>query len=59
MAAITRQNGDTWRLAASYGYSSELIGYMAQHPIPSGRGSITGRVLLEGRTVHVPDVMAD
>src|SRR5262249_10060741 len=37
MAAITTQDGDTWRLAASYGYSSELIDYMAQHPIPSGR----------------------
>ena len=59
MAAITSQNGDTWRLAASYGYSSEIIEYMAQHPIPLGRGSITGRVLMEGRTVHVPDVMAD
>ena len=34
-------------------------GDMSQHPIPSGRGSIAGRVLLEGRTMHVPDVMAD
>ena len=59
MAAIGRQDGDTWRLAASYGYSSEVIEYMAQHPIPSGRGSITGRVLLERRTVHIPDVVAD
>src|SRR5262249_15052163 len=54
-AAISRQDGDTWRVAASYGFSSELIEYMAQHPIPSGRGSITGRVLLERRTVHIPD----
>src|SRR5262249_46367919 len=59
MAAITRQDGDTWRLAASCGYSSELIEYMAQHPIPLGRGSITGRVLVEGRTAHVHDVMSD
>jgi hypothetical protein len=39
MAAITRQDGDTWRQAASYGFPSELIEYMAQHPIPSGRGT--------------------
>ena len=59
MAAITNQDGAMLRLAASYGYSPELSEYMSQHPIPSGRGSIAGRVLLEGRTVHVPDVMAD
>jgi GAF domain-containing protein len=59
MGAINRQDGDTWRLAASYGYSQELIEYRAQHRIPLGRGSITGRVLMEGRTVHVHDVMAD
>jgi GAF domain-containing protein len=59
MAAITNQDGDTLRLAASYWDSPELSDYMAQHPIPPGRGSIAGRVLLEGHTVHVPDVMAD
>jgi GAF domain-containing protein len=59
MAAITRQDGDKWRLAASYGYSSDLTEYMAQHPIPLGRSSITGRVLTERRTVHVHDVMSD
>jgi len=36
MGAINRQDGDTWRLAASYGYSPELIEYRARHRIPLG-----------------------
>ena len=59
LAAITRQSGDKHRLIASYGYSPELKEHWAQNLIPSGRGSISGRVMLEGRAVHVPDVLAD
>src|SRR5262249_39404340 len=29
------------------------------HPIPMGRGSTSGRAIVERRTVHIPDVMAD
>jgi adenylate cyclase len=32
---------------------------MARNPIPSGRGSIAGRVILERRPVQIPDVQAD
>src|SRR5262249_12008478 len=53
MGVISRQSGDAWRAVASYGYSPELIEYMARNPVPSGRGSISGRVALEGRTVHI------
>ena len=59
MAAITRQSGETWLQVASYGYSREFNEFMARHPIPSGRGSISGRVVLEGRAVQVPDVQTD
>jgi signal transduction histidine kinase len=59
MAAISRQSGDAWRVVASYGYSLELSQYLAQNPLPSGRGSLAGRVVYEGRTVHIPDVSAD
>src|SRR5262249_28271272 len=45
--------------AANYGYSSDLQAYLESHPIPSGRGSIVGRTVLEGRTTHVPDVLRD
>jgi signal transduction histidine kinase len=32
---------------------------MRNHPIEPGRGTVAGRVLLEGKPVHVPDVQAD
>src|SRR5262249_37312129 len=44
---------------ASYGYSAEYHRYMETYPIPSGRGSMSGRAFLEGKIVHVPDVRAD
>jgi GAF domain-containing protein len=59
MAAIARQSGETWRQAASYGYSSDFNEYMARNAIPSGRGSIAGRLSLEGRALQIPDVQVD
>jgi GAF domain-containing protein len=60
MGGITRQISDKrHRLVAGYGYSPEFSNYMARNDIPSGRGSISGRVMLEGRAVHVSDVGAD
>ena len=32
---------------------------MESHPIEPGRGSVAGRVLLEGRPIHIADVQAD
>jgi GAF domain-containing protein/CheY-like chemotaxis protein/HPt (histidine-containing phosphotransfer) domain-containing protein len=56
---IYRQDGDLYRLAVSYGHSPEWIEVMEGHPIPSDRGSATGRAVLEGRAVHIHDVLAD
>ena len=58
-AAITRPKEDFFEHVASYGFSSEFEDYMAAYPIPSGRGSVSGRTLLEGEVVHIPDVQAD
>jgi signal transduction histidine kinase len=33
--------------------------YMQSHPIEPGRGSVAGRVLLEGKPIHIADVQAD
>src|SRR5262249_61829358 len=38
---------------------SEYREYMESHPIPVGRGSAAGRTLLEGKTIQIPDVLAD
>jgi two-component system, NtrC family, sensor kinase len=58
-AAIAREDGEKFRQVASFGYTSELDQFMAQNPVPTGRGSISGRVLLEGKAVQVIDVQAD
>src|SRR5262245_6738576 len=46
-------------VAASYGFSPEYIQLSKALTIAPGRGSLTGRVLLEGRPVQIPDVLAD
>jgi GAF domain-containing protein len=58
-AALTRPVGEFFQHLASYGYSTEYQRYMETYPIPSGRGSMSGRAFLEGKIVHVPDVRAD
>src|SRR5262249_16666717 len=58
-AALTRPVGEFFQHLASYGYSAEYQRYMEDYPIPSGRGSMSGRAFLEGEIVHVPDVRAD
>ena len=59
MASINRQAGDKYRQMASYGYSSEFNQFMTQHPIPSRRGSLSGRTADERRVVHIADVQTD
>ena len=56
---IFQRDGEVFRLVANYGFSREAVRYWLEHPLPVGRGSVTGRALLEGRAVHIPDVLAD
>jgi signal transduction histidine kinase/putative methionine-R-sulfoxide reductase with GAF domain len=58
-AALTRPVGEFFQHVASYGYSAEYQRYMETYPIPSGRGSMSGRAFVEGKIIHVPDVRAD
>src|SRR6516164_9149266 len=58
-ATITRQRGDAFYRAEAYGFSAEFMDYVRDIPIKPERGSLNGRVLLEGRTVHIPDVLDD
>jgi two-component system NtrC family sensor kinase len=60
MAAITRQKGDAYYYVTSYGYPPALFeDYLRNVPHKSGRGSVVGRALIEGHSVHVADVLAD
>jgi GAF domain-containing protein len=56
---IFQRDGDVYRLAANHGFSPQAEEYAREHPLSADRGSVTGRVALEGRTVHIPDVLAD
>ena len=65
LANIWRPRGTSFHLAASYAVSGkhregfDNAEYLRSIAIQPGRGSIVGRTLLEGKTVHVYDVQAD
>ena len=59
MAAIRRPKGSAFLHVASHGSPTEYDEYMQSHPVEPGRGSVAGRVLLEGKPIHIPDVQAD
>ena len=48
-----------YRQRANYGFAREALEYAVEHPLQVDRGSLTGRVVLEGRPIHIPDVLAD
>ena len=58
-AFIFRREGVGYRLAANYGFSPDFKEYLERHLIEPGRNSLVGRTTLEGRTIHIPDVLAD
>ena len=58
-ATITRQKGGAFYRAEAYGFSREFMDYVKDIPIEPERGSASGRALLDGRVVHIPDVQAD
>ena len=57
---IAQQKGTAFfRSVANYGLTAEQLRAMKDIQIVAGRGSAAGRAILEGRPVHVPDVLAD
>jgi GAF domain-containing protein len=58
-ATITREVNGVYYRAESYGFSEEFMGRIRNIPVAPERGSITGRVMLEGKTIQVEDVEAD
>jgi two-component system, NtrC family, sensor kinase len=58
-ATITRQRGEAFYRAETYGFSAEFLDYVGSIPVVPERGSALGRALLEGKVVHIPDVQAD
>jgi two-component system, NtrC family, sensor kinase len=56
---ITREKDGALYRAEAYGFSSDFQEYVKDIPIEADRGSASGRALLEGRVVHIPDVKSD
>jgi signal transduction histidine kinase len=57
--AIARQRGTNYHLVATHGFPSGSREYIETLPMAPGGGSVTARVLLEGKSVHIIDVLAD
>jgi GAF domain-containing protein/CheY-like chemotaxis protein len=58
-AMITRQKDGVLFFAEAYGYSPEFVEHVRALPVERGRGTATGRALLEGQVMHIADVLAD
>lgn len=56
---IFRPNDGVFYLAASCGLGAEQENKLRTFASVPERGSVVGRTLLDGKTVHVPDVQAD
>jgi GAF domain-containing protein len=59
IGAVRYQDGLTYRLAADYGFAPGWRDHLARQSTKPDRGSIFGRTVVDGRTVHIPDVLAD
>ena len=59
IGSINRQTGDVYRQVANFGHSRALEKFMEDHPLELSRGTVVGRCVLEGRTIHIPDCQAD
>ena len=59
MASIPRQAGAIFDYVATYGYTRDFQEFLQRNPITPGRGTVSGRAVLEGKTIHIPDVLED
>jgi GAF domain-containing protein len=58
-ATVARQKDGLFYRAEAYGFSPEFMELVRDVPVVPERGSITARALLEGKVIHVADVLAD
>jgi GAF domain-containing protein len=58
-ALISNREGEVYRVAATFSFSPEYNAFMRGRVLPLGRGSIAGRVALEGQVVHIANIASD
>jgi GAF domain-containing protein len=56
---LFRRDGDVYRGVADHGTTPEHRRYIHGNPVVVGRDTVVGRVALERRTIHFPDILAD
>jgi signal transduction histidine kinase/CheY-like chemotaxis protein len=59
MAGIVRPQGGAHYWVTAFNFPPTFMEFIKARPILRDRGSIAGRVLLDGRVVHSPDVLAE
>jgi signal transduction histidine kinase len=59
LGIITLRDGEVMRLQAESGCTQAFVDFMQANPIRPGRETITGRVFMDGKPVHVADVQQD
>ncbi len=58
-ASIMKLDHRKYHLVATNHADAEHVEFLRRNPITPGRGSVAGRVALEGRAIHLPDAAAD
>ena len=59
MGTFTRKIGTAFFRTVTYGYTPELLEMMKDVPVEPTRRTLAGRVLLEGKAIHISDVQLD
>ena len=59
MAGITRPVNGGFYYATNCNFPADWLEYTKETPMKAGQGSVVGRVLLQGKTIHLVDVLAD
>ena len=58
-AIIRRREGEVYPVAATHGLNAKQRDHFAAYPTAPSRESVFGRAVMECRTIHVRDVLAD
>jgi GAF domain-containing protein len=56
---LFQREGANFTWSAGYGFSPEYLEYWKKRPVLSGRGTAVGRAAVEGKIIHIPDVLED
>jgi signal transduction histidine kinase len=59
MASISRQEGGGFYHVTNHNFAPDWVDFTKDFRMQSGRGSVVGRVLVQGEVVQVADVLAD